>query len=210
MRTIVKGKNLAIPEVDRSYAERKLGRLTRILDDRSEALVELSVERHKSTDDSHIVEVSLVVDGTPIHGAARAATHRAAIDEVVDKLERRAVDLKERPRLRSRPDAEKQILRSLADGTSAPQEERPRVVKVKRFAIEPMFEEDAVSRMEELDHSFFVFVDAATERMAVLYRRNDGDYGLIEPSIGGDYTPGPGPRRDRGQRSHGGRSSRQG
>jgi hypothetical protein len=61
-------------------------------------------------------------------------------------------------------------------------------VKTKRFAIEPMFEEDAVSEMEELGHSFFLFVNAETERLAVLYRRDDGDYGLIEPSIGGQYT----------------------
>ena len=61
-------------------------------------------------------------------------------------------------------------------------------MKTKRFAIEPMFEEDAVSEMEELGHSFFLFVNAETERLAVLYRRDDGDYGLIEPSIGGQYT----------------------
>jgi putative sigma-54 modulation protein len=63
-----------------------------------------------------------------------------------------------------------------------------RVVKVKRFAIEPMFEEDAVSRMEELGHTFFIFVNAENERVAVLYRRRDGRYGLIEPTIGGGYT----------------------
>ena len=65
-------------------------------------------------------------------------------------------------------------------------------MKVKRFAIEPMFEEDAVAAMEELGHQFFVFVNAESERIAILYRRNDGDYGLIEPSIGGDYTKGRG------------------
>jgi putative sigma-54 modulation protein len=189
LRTIVKGKNLAVPDADRAYAERKMGRLERILDDRSEAIVELSLERNKSVEDSHIVEVSLVVDGRPIHGAARAATHRSAIDEVMDKLERRTVDLKERPRVRSRAVAEKEILRSLADGTAGPADEARRIVKVKRFAIEPMFEEDAVSRMEELGHDFFVFVNAENERLAVLYRRDDGDYGLIEPIVGGEYTP---------------------
>jgi putative sigma-54 modulation protein len=62
-------------------------------------------------------------------------------------------------------------------------------VKVKRFAIEPMFEEDAVTRMEELGHAFFIFVNAENERLGVLYRRHDGRYGLIEPVIGGGYTP---------------------
>ena len=201
MRTIIKGKNLAIPDEDRAYAERKMDRLSRILDDRTDALIELSIEPHRSVADSHIVEVSLVVDGRPIHGAARAATHHAALDEVVDKLERRTVDLKERPRVRSRPEAEKRILRSLADGSSTPDEIGRRIVKVKRFNIEPMFEEDAVSRMEELGHDFFVFVDAANERIAVLYRRSDGDYGLIEPIVGRDYTPLGEGARDRGRRA---------
>ncbi|MEO7119131.1 MAG: ribosome-associated translation inhibitor RaiA [Candidatus Limnocylindrales bacterium] len=190
MRTIVKGKNLDIPEADRAYVERKMSRLERILDDRSEALVELSVERHKSADESHIVEVSLVVDGRPIHGAARAPTHHAAVDEVVDKLERRVVDDKERPRQHSRHNEEKHLLASIADGTSDADVPRPRVVKVKRFAIEPMFEEDAVARMVELGHSFFVFVNAENEQTAVLYRRRDGDYGMIEPNVGGTYSGG--------------------
>jgi putative sigma-54 modulation protein len=63
-----------------------------------------------------------------------------------------------------------------------------RVVKIKRFAIEPMFEEDAITRMEELGHAFFIFVNAENERIAVLYRRRDGRYGLIEPAIGGGYS----------------------
>ena len=67
--------------------------------------------------------------------------------------------------------------------------EESRVVKVKRFAIEPMFEEDAISRMEELGHTFFIFVNAENERVAVLYRRRDGRLGLIEPVIAGSLPP---------------------
>ena len=184
MRTIVKGKNLDVAESDRDYVERKMHRLERLLDDRSEALVVLSVEAHKSDGDSFIVDVSLMVDGRPIHGTAAGPSHHAAVDEVVDKLERQAVDQRERPRLRRRPPQEKEILRSLADGTADPEAPGPRIVKIKRFAIEPMFEEDAVTRMEELGHSFFVFVNAENEQLGVLYRRRDGDYGLIEPEAG--------------------------
>jgi putative sigma-54 modulation protein len=189
VRTIVKGKNLDVPDNIRAYAERKLGRLERLLDDRSEALVELSIERHRSLADSHIVEVTLVIDGHTLRSSAAAQTHRAGVDEVVDKVERRAVDHLEKPRIRARPDEEKAILRRLADGTAEPARER-RIVKTKRFAIEPMFEEDAAARMDELGHTFFVYVDAETERVQVLYRRNDGDLGLIEPVVGGDYTTG--------------------
>lgn len=189
MRTIVKGKNLEVWESDRRYAERKLRRLERLLDDRSDAIVELSLERHRSAADSHIVDVTLVIDGQTLRGTAAAATHRAGIDEVVDKIERRAVDFKEKPRIRARPEEEKVILRRIADGQAEPSGDR-RIVKVKRFAIEPMFEEDALTRMEELGHDFFVFVNAETERVGVLYRRNDGHFGLIEPVIGGEYTKG--------------------
>lgn len=196
MKTIVKGKNFDVHDSDRQYAERKLARLERLLDDRSEAMVELSMEQHRSTDDSHIVDVTLMIDGQVLRGRAAAATHRAGIDEVVDKVERRAVDFKSKPRLRARPDEEKAILRRIADGDSGDQ--RPRkIVKVKRFDIEPMFEEDAASRMDELGHDFFVFVNAEYERVAILYRRDDGDLGLIEPMYGGRSESDAGRARNR-------------
>ncbi|HEY7590984.1 MAG TPA: ribosome-associated translation inhibitor RaiA [Candidatus Limnocylindrales bacterium] len=194
VRTIVKGKNIAVPDRVRRYAEKRLRRMERILDDRSDAIVELSVEQHRSADDSHIVEVTLVIDGQTLRGHAAGVSHEAGIDTVVDKIERRAVDFKEKPRVRARPVEEKALLRRIADGTAEPDRDR-RIVKVKRFAIEPMFEEDAIARMEELGHEFFVFVNAETERVGVLYRRDDGDFGLIEPVIGGEYTPGRGGRR---------------
>jgi putative sigma-54 modulation protein len=189
MRTIVKGKNIEVPDRVRAYAERKLKRLERILDDRSDALVELSVEQRRSNEDSHIVEVTLVIDGRTLRSHAAAVSHQAGVDEVVDKLERRAVDYLEKPRIRSRHEEEKQLLRRIADGT-AEQAREPKIVKTKRFAIEPMFEEDAQAAMDELGHQFFVFVNAENERVNILYRRDDGDLGLIEPIIGGEYTKG--------------------
>ena len=197
MRTIVKGKNIEVSERTRSYTERKLQRLERILDDRSDALVELSVEQHRSAADSHIVEVTLVIDGRTLRTHAAAVSHQAGVDEVVDKLERRAVDHREKPRVRARPEQEKQILRRIADGTATTDRE-PQIVKTKRFAIEPMFEEDAATQMEELGHQFFVFVNAESERVNILYRRNDGDLGLIEPIIGGEYTKGRSKARSNG------------
>jgi len=201
VRTIVKGKNIDVPDHIRRYAERKLARLERILDDRSDALVELSIEQHRSAAVSHIVEVTLVIDGRTLRTHAAAETHRAGVDEVVDKLERRAVDHLEKPRIRSRPDEEKQLLRQIADGTSERVAERL-IVKSKRFAIEPMFEEDALTRMEELGHQFFVYVDAQSERVQILYRRQDGNFGMIEPVIGGEYTKGRGRGTERSNGRH--------
>jgi putative sigma-54 modulation protein len=192
VRTIVRGKNFEVPEPDRAYAERKLGRLERYLDDRSDATVELSVEAHRSAADSHIVEVTLVIDGKTLRGSAAAPTHRAGIDEVIDKVERRATHFRETSRVRKSADTVRRGESAAANGadSGAREDARGSVVKVKRFGIEPMFEEDAVARMEELGHSFFVFVNAENERIAILYRRGDGDYGLIEPAVGGAYTKG--------------------
>lgn len=191
MRTIVKGKNVEVPDRVREYAERKMRRIERLTDDRTDAIVELSNEMHKSASDAHRAEITLVIDGATLYSHATGGTYQAALDTVVDKAERQAVDHKQKPRLRARPEQEKQILRKIADGTSEPAREAA-VVKTKRFAIEPMFEEDAIAQMEELGHQFFVFVNAETERVAIIYARRDGDYGLIEPVVGGGYTKGSG------------------
>ncbi|MEJ7748771.1 MAG: ribosome-associated translation inhibitor RaiA [Candidatus Limnocylindrales bacterium] len=189
MKTIVRGKNIEVPDRVRDYAVRKLDRLDRILDDRSDAVVEFSNEMHRSASDAHTAEVTLVIDGASLRSHATGASYQAALDAVIDKVERQAVDHRARPRLRARPEEEKEILRRLADGT-AERGRDPRIVKIKRFGIEPMFEEDALATMHELGHQFFVFVNAESERVAILYERKDGDYGLIEPVLGGDYTKG--------------------
>ena len=204
MRTIVKGKNYEVPEPVREYAQRKLRRLERLLDDESDATVELSVEQHRSVQDSHMVDVTLVIHGQTLRSSAAAATHQAGIDAVIDKVERRAVTFRETSRVRK----SSQTVRGAgadadgggaADAEGAAEDGAGRIVKVKRFAIEPMFEEDAVAQMEELGHAFFVFVNAENERVSILYRRREGDYGLIEPVVAGGYTKG-GPIRRSGAR----------
>jgi putative sigma-54 modulation protein len=191
VRTIVKGRNVEVPERVRDYAERKLAHIARVVDERTDAIIELSNEHHRSPDDAHIAEVTLVINGRTLHSHAAGSSYQAAIDTVVDKVERQAVDHKERPRVHARPSEEKILLRRIADGTAEGTPERG-IVKVKRFAIEPMFEEDAIAAMEELGHRFFVFVNAENERVAVLYGRDDGQYGLIEPVVGGGYSMGGG------------------
>jgi len=202
VRMIVKGKNVDVPESVREYADRKMRRLERFQDERSEAVVELSNEQHRSSTDSHIVELTLVVDGQTLRGHATGATYQAGLDAVLDRIERQAVDLREKPRGKVRPDAARarQIVGGVDDAVTEPVTSNDEVsassiVKTKRFAIEPMFEEDAVERMEELGHLFFIFVNAETEKLCVLYKRKSGDYGLIEPMIGGQYTPGRNSRK---------------
>lgn len=190
MQTTIRGKNLTVSGKDRAYIERKMQRLERILDDRSEAEVELRLEGNRKVGDSHIVDVTLSMGGRSIRGSSSASTFKVAADDVIDKLERRTVDSRERPRDRRRAEAARYDdgVRVSASGADlADPDEGPQVVKVKRFSIEPMFEEDAIARMEELGHQFFIFVDGETEQIAVLYRRKDGRYGLIEPALSGGY-----------------------
>ena len=197
MRMIVKGKNVEVPESVRQYADRKMRRLERFQDERSEAVVELSNEQHRSSTDSHIVELTLVVDGQTLRSHATGPTYQAGLDAVLDRIERQVVDLREKPRGKVRPDSvrARQIVEGVENTDAEPagtedEATASRIVKTKRFAIEPMFEEDAVERIEELGHLFFIFVNAETEKLCVLYKRKNGDYGLIEPMIGGQYTPG--------------------
>jgi putative sigma-54 modulation protein len=201
VRTTIRGRNLTVTDKDGAYIERKLRRLDRVLDDRSEVDVELRLEGNGKVSDSHVVDVSLLIDGRRLRGNAAGPTFRAAADLVVDRLERQTVELKERPLVRRHDETVRHgaTLAGMPPTTGAASADQAgpedgaeaddiRVVKVKRFAIEPMFEEDAISRMEELGHTFFIFVNAENERVAVLYRRRDGRYGLIEPVIGGSYA----------------------
>jgi len=192
VRTIVKGKNIDVPEPVRQYAERKMRRLERLLDDRTDAVIELSSEQHRSTADSQVAEITLTVDGQVLRSHAAGPTHQASLDIVIDRIERQAVDAREKPRSRVRPEGARarRIAGEEPETVAESDAPRSRIVKTKRLAIEPMFEEDALERMEELGHLFFVFVNAESEKLCVLYKRPSGDYGLIEPVIGGEYTPG--------------------
>jgi putative sigma-54 modulation protein len=130
-----------------------------------------------------VAEVTLRNNGEVVRSTASGATPIAALDIVIDKLERQVVRTKERPgSVRKRHgDEVESVLTREAIGTVEADEDRPQVVKVKRFDMAPMFEEDAITQMEELGHAFFVFLDAETQGVAVLYRRTDGDYGVIQP-----------------------------
>ena len=192
MRTIVKGKNVEVPDRVREYAERKLQRLGRLLDDRTDAIVELSNEMHRSASDAHIAEVTLVIDGRDAAQprGRRSATRPRSTRSSTRSSARRSTTSRS-PALRARPEQEKRILRTPRRRDVGCR--RPSGASSRRSAsrIEPMFEEDAIAAMEELGHQFFVFVNAETERVAILYARRDGDFGLIEPIVGGEYTQGP-------------------
>jgi putative sigma-54 modulation protein len=188
MRTTVNSRNLELTEELRAQIDRKLHRLERITHPDADATVELIVHASRAAETSHVAEVSLVNNGTVIRSVGAGPTMTAALDNLVDRLERQVIRARERPRsVRDRAE-ELQDQRSASsetpDGESeAEGTETPRVVEIKRYDMTPMFEEDAILRMDELGHAFFVFLNAETDRIGVVYRRGDGSYGMIDPVV---------------------------
>jgi putative sigma-54 modulation protein len=184
-------RNLELNDRLRSQVERKLKRLDRITHELAEADVELIAKASHANDSSQVAEVTLRNNGDVLRSTASGATPIAALDVVLDKLERQVVRTKERPgSVRKRhADEVESVLHREALGTIEPESYNepdaggPQVVKTKRFDMQPMFEEDAIAQMEELGHAFFVYLSAETDEVAVLYRRRDGNYGVIEPVI---------------------------
>ncbi|MGZ6256629.1 MAG: ribosome hibernation-promoting factor, HPF/YfiA family [Candidatus Limnocylindria bacterium] len=188
MRTTVNSRNLELTDALRRQIDRKLRRVERITHPDADATVELIVHASRAAETSHVVEVSLVNNGTVIRSVGAGASMTAALDNLVDRLERQVVRARERPRsvrdraeegLQGRPTSPQE---TAAEGDQA-QRRGPEVVEIKRYDMTPMFEEDAIVRMEELGHAFFVFLNAETDRIGVVYRRGDGAYGMIDPVV---------------------------
>ncbi len=197
MKTTVKARNMELSALERGRIERKLRRLDRVAHAEAEASVELTAHASRSANEANFAEVTLISNGSVLRSASSGPTVIAAIDRLVDKLERQLIRARERPRsVRGRHADEAQaLLEQAGSGTEAlPRDDsqaeplgesrgEPSVVRFKRFDMVPMFEEDAIDRMEELGHAFFVFLNAEGGSVCVVYRRADGAYGLIEPIV---------------------------
>jgi putative sigma-54 modulation protein len=192
MRTTVKARNFELTDLLRGQIERKLRRLDRIAHADSEANVELISHASRASETANTAEVTLVTNGSLVRSVGSGPTMIAALDGLIDKLERQVVRSRERPRSvrERRADETHEVLVRAASGSTAPVDAQfdresggPSVLKVKRFDMVPMFEEDAIARMEELGHAFFVFLNAEGGGVCVVYRRGGGGYGMIEPII---------------------------
>ncbi|MDA8215685.1 MAG: ribosome-associated translation inhibitor RaiA, partial [Nitrospiraceae bacterium] len=154
----------------RSYAEEKIGRFEKYISNITEAVVTLGVEKYR-----HKAEVLLKVNGVMIQAESVTGEVYSAIDEVVEKLEKQV--LKHKEKIHSYRKGEKKAPAPVSAGTS----EKGRIIKHKRFDMKPMDPEEAVNQMELLDKDFFVFANQVSGDINVIYRRKDGNFGLIEP-----------------------------
>jgi putative sigma-54 modulation protein len=183
MRVGFTGKSVGLGDREREYAQKKLQRLARHFNTAREAQLAHKLERNR-----HHVEVQVDLNGIILRGEARHGDPLQAIDEVADKLEEQLRRLKDK--LRSHKgrasatavaSALTELPEEMAEAGSA--EPLPGVVRRKRFHVKPMSVEEAALQMELLNHDFFAFVSAETGEPNVLYRRKDGDYGLLELEV---------------------------
>ena len=188
MQLILKGKNFEITDWLREYVEKKVDKLDRYLPGIQEARVELSVQKTRSSQDRQVAQLTVRRNGVIMRAEERTDDMFAAIDAVMDKMHRQIARYKGKRQDRWQgqgprraddevPPMDSQILEELAE------EQERRIVRVKQFAVSPMDEEEAIEQMELLGHDFFVFFNPNSGKMSVLYRRKDGNYGLLEPEL---------------------------
>jgi putative sigma-54 modulation protein len=193
MDLTIKSRNGKISERQRQHIDEKIGRLQRYLGDNvssAVAVVEVTTEQRRNEGEVHRVQVTLTGDhGVILRAEERAGDLYAAVDEVQDILQRQIKRHKDKhwQRNRQRRQSEKLLdadaLATVEPTVSGDEEpEMPgQLVRTKEFRLRPMLTDEAIEQMELLGHSFFVFRDADTSRVGVVYRRKDGDYGLIVP-----------------------------
>jgi putative sigma-54 modulation protein len=180
MRLQVKGRNVEVSDSIREYAEAKLAKLEKLVKDPTRVEVELAVEKNPSIAANHVAEATVFTKGPTLRARESSADMKASIDQLVDKLERQVKRYREKRR-RGRPPHGAPPVEGAGPMIPTDSEAESMIVKTKQFAIKPMTAEEAVLQLDLIGHDFFVFKNAETEQINVVYRRRDGNYGLIEP-----------------------------
>ena len=181
---IIGKNNVEISETIQAYIEKKVGKLGRYLPTLGEGKVEISREGTKLPEQRFTVQVTLDSKGVLIRAQDKSRDMRAAIDRVVDVLSKRIERYKGKLYDKNRGVSFAHQGAAIEEEEEEAIEAPRRVVKTKRFLVKPMPIDEAIGQMELLGHDFFLFLDSDTERLNLLYRRDDGDYGLIEPEQG--------------------------
>ena len=175
MRFTITGRNIEVTQGLREAVEDKLGKLDRFFAPATEAVVRLSVQK-----DIQKIEVTIPVKGHIIRAEESSSDMYVSIDLVEEILERQLKKYKNKliDKKQSAPSFSEAFLQEDASA-----EEEIQIVKSKKFAVKPMDPEEACVQMELLGHSFYVFCNAETDQVNVVYRRKGGTYGLIEPEF---------------------------
>jgi putative sigma-54 modulation protein len=183
VRLQVKGKNVEISESLYRYAEEKLRKLERHLNASTRLELELAVEKNPSIAQSQVAEATVWTKGPILRARESSDDMKASIDLLVEKLERQVKRYREK---RQRKQVARTAVAHAAVEEIRPvvaEETEPVIVKTKQFAVKPMTAEEAVLQLELIGHDFFCFRNVETNDVNVVYRRRDGNFGLIEPRV---------------------------
>jgi putative sigma-54 modulation protein len=187
MQLIVQSKNIQVTDRLHEYVEDKVNRLDRYLSAITDARMELSTEKTRSSEDRQVAQLTVRSKGMMLRAEERSGDIFTSVDMVMDKMKRQIDRYKRKRRgvLRraQQEEAQASLLSEPDVDEELEEEEEGDIVRVKRFSVAPMDPEEAVEQMELLGHDFFVFFNADDGQMNVVYRRRDGDYGLIQPEL---------------------------
>ncbi len=176
MRIKVSGKNIVVTEALKERVEKKLSKFEKFFNPSTVAHATLTVEKNR-----HIFEVTIPFNGVILRGEEATDDMYTSIDNVVEKLERQIA--RHRTKLERRIKDGSVRFDNFNFEVTEEESPEPKIVRTKRFAMKPMPIEEAVLQMELLGHTFFMFYNAETEEVNVVYKRKDGNYGLIEPTF---------------------------
>ena len=177
MNFIISGKNIEVTPGLKEAIEQKLGKLERYFTPETEIIVTLSVEKGRQK-----IEVTIPVKGSIIRSEQTSSDMYVSIDLVEEVIERQLRKYKNKLVAKSQGHPTAAVPSGSIKKESSDDDEI-RIVRTKKFGIKPMFPEDACIQMELLGHSFFVFSNAETDEVNVVYKRKDGSFGLIEPEF---------------------------
>lgn len=176
----VHGRNMQVPDATKEVAEERVRHAGRIFDDGSPVDVEFTEERNpRLSNEKFTVEITSKAAGHIVRIEEKAAEARTALDQAADRYERQLRRLKERLIQRNRQG--KKELNHVPEPSDAHQDRDGLIVKTKRFEMKPMTAQEAALQMDMLGHDFFFFLDGDSNQHGVVYRRNDGAVGLIQP-----------------------------
>jgi putative sigma-54 modulation protein len=186
MDVLVKGRNMPVTEALERYAAEKVERIAKFFDEErsvARAEVELIHERNPSNPEPEVADATLFINGTVLKAREASTDMYASIDRMSDKLERQVRRYRGRQLDRWHGQRKRhEIVEAGPISVEDEEEIEARIVRTKQFQMKPMSPEEAALQMDLLGHSFFVFTNADTGEINVVYRRRDGNYGLIEPS----------------------------
>ena len=178
MRIMISGKNMEVSEYLKGLVEKKAAKLKRYFKEGTEVHVTLSIEKSR-----HIAEVTVPFDGVVFRTEESTGDMYSSIDAALKKLERQIRKHRTKLEKRLRDDAFDIPQPEYGeDVDNEGEEEAAQIVRVKHFTVKPMDVAEAQMQMELLGHSFFVFTNAKTNETNVIYKRKDGNLGLIEPT----------------------------